>query len=350
MLAIGWWTVLILRGVLPAIFAIVTGMLVAAVQNAGSVAGGGITQPLALVGTVFVLLQILTPIHTALSFNLGDRTAAWLYDRLTEACVRPPGMGHLEDPALTSDLTVARDFDLGMTGPPLSFSMDFIAGGMVEMVGGLAAAALLFGVRVVGADPARRRVALDAVAAPRERRLVRSQHARGARGAARRRVHLPAGGRSRTGQGAAAVRPRRLDDRALRRTPHAPARAAVRSDPAAREADGVEPADRARRQHRGVLVAGRRGQRRAHRARRGRRLRAGGDRRVAARVRRLQLGARRRRRAGGRGPAARGGDGAGRRAGERDPHRRRPAGARDPLPRRDVRLSRRRSPCSSTSI
>ena len=145
LLAIGWWVVLLLRGVLPAIFAIATGMVVAAVQNSGSGEGGGIAQPLELVGVVFVLLQVLTPIHTALSFNLGDRTAAWLYDRLSEACVRPPGMAHLEDPSLTSDLTVARDFDLGMTGPPLSFSMDFIAGGMVEMVGGLAAAALLFG-------------------------------------------------------------------------------------------------------------------------------------------------------------------------------------------------------------
>ena len=72
-----------------------------------------------LVGVVFVLLQVLTPIHQAVGANLGDRTAAWLYDRLTEACVRPPGMGHLEDPKLTNDLTVARDFDLGMTGPPL---------------------------------------------------------------------------------------------------------------------------------------------------------------------------------------------------------------------------------------
>jgi ABC-type multidrug transport system fused ATPase/permease subunit len=52
-------------------------------------------------------------------------------------------MGHLEDPALTSDLTAARDFDLGMTGPPLFISMDFIAGGMVEMIGGFASAALL---------------------------------------------------------------------------------------------------------------------------------------------------------------------------------------------------------------
>ena len=43
------------------------------------------------------------------------------------------------------DLTVARDFDLGMTGPPLSYSMDFIAGGLVGIVGGLAAAVVLFG-------------------------------------------------------------------------------------------------------------------------------------------------------------------------------------------------------------
>src|SRR3954471_12995360 len=138
LLTIGWWAALLLRGVLPALFAIATGALVAAAHT-----GAGLARPLALAGGVFVLMQILTPVHQAISANLGDRTAAWLYDRLTEACVRPPGMGHLEDPALTSDLTLARDFDLGMTGPPLAFSMDFIAGAMVEMIGGIAAAAVL---------------------------------------------------------------------------------------------------------------------------------------------------------------------------------------------------------------
>jgi ABC-type multidrug transport system fused ATPase/permease subunit len=54
-------------------------------------------------------------------------------------------MGHLESPELTSDLTMARDFDLGITGPPMSISMDFIAGGLVEMVAGLASAAVLAG-------------------------------------------------------------------------------------------------------------------------------------------------------------------------------------------------------------
>ena len=137
-LAAAWWATLLLRGILPAAFAIAMGVLVGAVQRGDSLAG-----PLAFAGTIFVLLQVLSPIHQAVSANLGDRTAAWLYDRLTEACVGPPGMGHLEDPTLTSDLTVARDFDLGMTGPPLSISMDFIATGMVEMIGGVASAVIL---------------------------------------------------------------------------------------------------------------------------------------------------------------------------------------------------------------
>ena len=139
-LALAWWAVLVLRGVLPAAFAIVMGALVSAVQR-----GASLTLPLAAAAIVFVLLQTLPPIHTAVGTNLGDRTAAWLYDRLTEACVKPPGVAHLEDPELTSDLTVARDFDLGMTGPPLSISMDFLAPGLAELIGGVASAVILFG-------------------------------------------------------------------------------------------------------------------------------------------------------------------------------------------------------------
>jgi ABC-type multidrug transport system fused ATPase/permease subunit len=137
-LAAAWWSVLVLRGLLPAGFAIAMGVLVGAVEHSQPLAGA-----LVLAGAIFVLLQVLNPIHQALSANLGDRTAAWLYDRLTEACVRPPGIGHLEDPGLNADLTVARDFDLGMTGPPLSISMDFIATGLVEMAGGVASALIL---------------------------------------------------------------------------------------------------------------------------------------------------------------------------------------------------------------
>jgi ABC-type multidrug transport system fused ATPase/permease subunit len=138
-LAVAWWAVLVLRGVLPAAFAVAMGALVGAVQR-----GGSLGTPLGVAGVVFILLQVLTPIHQAISANLGSRVAAWLYDRLTEACIRPPGVGHLEDPKLTSDLTVARDFDLGMTGPPMHINMDFIAGSLVEMIGGLASALVLF--------------------------------------------------------------------------------------------------------------------------------------------------------------------------------------------------------------
>src|SRR2546422_827205 len=114
------------------------GGLFGAIQRSDNLAG-----PLALVGIVFVLLQVLPPIHQVVGTNLGSRIAAWLYDQLTTTCVRPPGMGHLENPKLTNDLTMARDFDLAITGPPMFISMDFIAAGLVELVGGLASAVVL---------------------------------------------------------------------------------------------------------------------------------------------------------------------------------------------------------------
>lgn len=139
-LAVVWWLLTIVRGVLPALFAIATGILVATVDERDSLWG-----PLAATGTILVLLQVLVPVHQTVSSNLGDRTAAWLYDRLTEASVRPPGLAHLDDAEITSDLIAARDFDLGMSGPPLAKSMDFIAGGLVAMISGLAFATVLLG-------------------------------------------------------------------------------------------------------------------------------------------------------------------------------------------------------------
>src|SRR5215813_4809247 len=73
-LAVLWWLALTLRGALPALFAVAMGVLVGAVQHGQNLVGA-----LTFVGVVFVLLQILTPIHQAISSNLGDRTAAWLY-------------------------------------------------------------------------------------------------------------------------------------------------------------------------------------------------------------------------------------------------------------------------------
>jgi ABC-type multidrug transport system fused ATPase/permease subunit len=139
-LAAAWWVLLIMRGVLPAVFAVAMGALVAAVQSGAAVGG-----MLGFVGALFILLQMVAPVHLAVSYNLGDRTAAWLYDKLTAACIQPPGIGHLEDQKLISDLTVARDFDLAMTGPPLNVSLDFIAGSLVSSFSGVALAVVLTG-------------------------------------------------------------------------------------------------------------------------------------------------------------------------------------------------------------
>ena len=58
------------------------------------------------------------------------RTRPWMAHR--------PHPRYLEDPKLTGDLTVARDFDLGLTGPPMFINIDFIAGSLVEMAVGAA--------------------------------------------------------------------------------------------------------------------------------------------------------------------------------------------------------------------
>jgi ATP-binding cassette, subfamily B, bacterial len=138
--AAAWWILLFLRALLPALFAVVMGLLVSAVTEHHPLAG-----PLAAVGVVFIAMQVLVPIHTAVSGSIGDQLSAWLYDRLIEATVQPPGIGHLESPELAKDMATARDFDLGMQGPPLSLSMDFIAGGLVAFLSGIASAAVLFG-------------------------------------------------------------------------------------------------------------------------------------------------------------------------------------------------------------
>jgi ATP-binding cassette subfamily B protein len=137
-LALLWWGALLLRGALPALFAVAMGGRVGAVSR-----GEDSGLPLALAGVAFVGMQVLAPLHLGISQNLGSRAANWLYDRMGRACVSPPGIGHLEDPKLTADATMARDFDLGISGPPLFVAMDFIASGLVQLFAGVASAIVL---------------------------------------------------------------------------------------------------------------------------------------------------------------------------------------------------------------
>ena len=139
-LATVWWALLILNGVMPAVFAVAIGATVGAIEQARPVAAA-----LVLTGVVFVLMLILNPIQTAVSMNLGNKVSAWLNEALIRACVQPPGIGHLEDPDLADDLTTAREFDRGMTGPPMYLNVDFIATSLVSVVSGVASAVVVAG-------------------------------------------------------------------------------------------------------------------------------------------------------------------------------------------------------------
>jgi ATP-binding cassette, subfamily B, bacterial len=137
-LAFFWWGLIVLRGLLPASFAVATGLLVATVQR-----GDRIAVPLIAVGVLFIALQLLAPVQSQVSATLGDRLVAWLNGLLLESTVRPPGLAHLESPELADDLTLARDFELGHSGPPMSLAMAFTAGGLTELAAGVGQVAVL---------------------------------------------------------------------------------------------------------------------------------------------------------------------------------------------------------------
>jgi ATP-binding cassette, subfamily B, bacterial len=139
-LAAVWWGIVVARGTLPACFAIAMGATVGAVQS-----GGSLAAPLAAVAVVFVGMSALGPVHNAVGASLGARVSAWLHERLLDACVTPAGIAHLESPDLADDLSMARDFDLGITGPSLMRSMPSIGSGFVDLATGLAQSLLLCG-------------------------------------------------------------------------------------------------------------------------------------------------------------------------------------------------------------
>jgi ABC-type multidrug transport system fused ATPase/permease subunit len=134
-LCVAWWGLVVVRGALPAALTIGLGALVRAVS-----AGRAVGPSLAVVAVAFALLSISGPVHTQVGAVLGDRTSGFLQAELTRACSGPPGIAHLERPGLAADLVSARDFDLGIIGPPISVSMGFVGAGLVELFGGVSQA------------------------------------------------------------------------------------------------------------------------------------------------------------------------------------------------------------------
>ncbi len=232
-LAAAWWILLVLSGVLPAAFAVATGQTIRAVEG-----GGRLAAVLVFVGVVFVLMLIVGPILTAVSMNLGNLLSAWLNERLINSCVDPPGIGHLEDPELADDLTTSREFDRGMTGPPMYLNLDFIATSLVGTVGGVASAVVLAGftwwapvVLVLAWGSTHWLLRESGVWKDRNTPEVRV-------GPAARGLRLPARRGSAAGQGTPAVRVGRVGGGPIHRPKKAALRTAAAGDPAAGEVGG----------------------------------------------------------------------------------------------------------------
>ncbi len=139
-LATAWWLLLVVRSLVPAALAIATGLLVGRLE-----AGDDLTVPLTVFGVVFVISQVGPPVHQVVGTLLGHRFSSVLNDRLMATTLGPDGIGHLERGDLTNDLTTARDFDLGWSAPPMYLNIDFIAQGLVMLLGGIASALVLIG-------------------------------------------------------------------------------------------------------------------------------------------------------------------------------------------------------------
>lgn len=133
LLAATWWGLLVLRGVMPALFALASGYLVGALS-----ADEGIALGLAALGTLFVLIQVLAPLQATLGTSLGERLTASLNEQLLSAAVDPAGLAQLEDPDLVEDLAAGRDAELGLAGPPMPLALGFIAAGLIDLFAGIA--------------------------------------------------------------------------------------------------------------------------------------------------------------------------------------------------------------------
>ena len=108
-----------LSGALLPLFMLATGALVGAVRAHHSP-----TFPLAVVVCVFVLERVLDPLREELGQALWRQVDQSLTERVMSAMARPPGLAHVEDPAVRDKLVQAQgtiqpdgSFELGVNIP-----------------------------------------------------------------------------------------------------------------------------------------------------------------------------------------------------------------------------------------
>ena len=138
-LATVWWALVLLRSVLPPLFAVTMGFVIGAVESDGSLTG-----PLAAMGECSCCSR-----WSRLSTRPWGRTSAIASPRGSTTTSptpwsRRPASGTSRTP-LIGDITVAREFNTGVSGPPMEVNLPFIATGLVDLGAGLASAIVLVG-------------------------------------------------------------------------------------------------------------------------------------------------------------------------------------------------------------
>ena len=188
-LTLAWWCLVVLRSVLPAVFAVATGVIVGAVED-----GTSLTAPASADGRG---VRAAPGVRTAAPGRGGEPRqpdvglALRRPDRLLRrpAGHRPPRGSEPASPTSPWPGSSTR----ACPGRRWRSTCPSSRSACVDLGSGLASAVVLFGFAWWAPAGARGRVAVDALAAAGERRLEGPQHRRGPGGQHPRRLRVPAG-------------------------------------------------------------------------------------------------------------------------------------------------------------
>lgn len=113
--------VLAVRSLLPALFAVTTGAVVAFVPDAvvdgvGSSAGDRLTSAIIAVAVLLVLERVVTPLHDVVRWSVARAVDGALRDHVLGLLERPAGIAHVEHAQLQDQLTLLRGGLFGTVG------------------------------------------------------------------------------------------------------------------------------------------------------------------------------------------------------------------------------------------
>jgi ATP-binding cassette subfamily B protein len=121
----------VVGGLLPTAFSLASGATIGTLPEAvragiDSPAGARLTRFLIVAVVLFVLMQALGPVRETLADALMTRVDAWLARRVMALTSAPPGIGHLEDPAVMDRLQQAQGAISGSTTGGAAYALSTI--------------------------------------------------------------------------------------------------------------------------------------------------------------------------------------------------------------------------------